>query len=76
MDYGDIIRPGTEVKFKTYYGGYSGVIKAVYASESSVEYQVAYMHNGEVKTPYVPRIMFEIAPEPVPVGFQLSEPSR
>lgn len=71
MDIGDLIKPGTEVKTKHQYGGINGVVKAVWVGESGVQYQIAYMANGSLQEPYLPRVMFDIAPATTPVGFQL-----
>lgn len=71
-----ILKPGTLVKFKSQYSPIRGVIKAVWIGDGGIQYMVAYMNNGELRDPYVPREMFDVVEEePIPSGFRLNPAS-
>lgn len=74
--YDNIVKPGTEVKFKRQFAtNYNGIIKAVWIGESGVQYQVAYFNQGVMQEPYVTRDMFEVVDQrPISTGFQISSP--
>lgn len=68
-----VLKPGTLVKFKKEYSPIRGVIKAVWIGDGGIQYMVAYMNNGELRDPYVPREMFDVVDEePLPYGFRLN----
>jgi hypothetical protein len=75
MNYENILRPGTEVKFKKQFANvHNGLIKAVWISSDGVLYQVVYFNAGHIEEPYLPREMFDVVEtDPVPAGFRLNE---
>lgn len=75
MDLNDIIRPGTEIKFKKQFSNINGIVKAVWIGGDGVQYEVTYMHNGVINNQYIPKEMFEVVDhQPAPAGFRLNEP--
>lgn len=75
----DIVKPGTEVRFKKQFAAnMHGIVKAVWiggtGGPDTVQYQIQYCHNGQFHEPYVLREMFEVVEGPEkPAGFTFKQ---
>lgn len=76
MDLNQIVKPGTEIKFKKQFSvNYNGIVKAVWIGDGSVQYQISYFNQGIVQEPYVLREMFDVCGGCTSSAYRISDSS-